>query len=65
MMTPRESMEEILGLLERALVEPDLRDARGYLIQAQTHAVIQVAGLRRAEARSELAAHLEHGGAVQ
>jgi hypothetical protein len=63
MMTARQTMEEIARPLERALdPDTDLRNARGLLISAHTHAVIQATWLRRAEVRAELAAHCDSGG---
>lgn len=52
MMTPAQSFETITRLLERAM-EPGLepRDVRQLVIAAHTHAVIQAASTRRAEAR--------------
>ena len=59
------SLETIRDLIKQAMAEPDPRDAKGLLIQAQTHAMIQISTMRRADARAEYVEHIEHGGAVQ
>ncbi len=65
MMSPLHSLETIRDLIKQALAEPDPRDARGLLIQAQTHAMLQVASLKKAEARADYVEHIEQGGAEQ
>lgn len=53
MMTPRQSFEAIADLLERAQ-EPSLYpiEVRSLIIQAQTHAILQVASHKSAEYRA-------------
>jgi hypothetical protein len=65
MRDPVESFARIAELMERSMAEPDLRNARGWLIQAHTIAVLQETWLRRDAVRSDLAAHLQGGGALQ
>ena len=64
MMTPRQSLEAIAKLLERAM-EPDAdpRDVRCLIASAHTHAIIQASSQRRVEARATFAAYpqLEQG----
>ena len=63
-MTPRQSLETIAKLLERAIdVEASPELVRHLIDAAHTHAILQAVSVRRAEARDTFAAfpHLEHG----
>jgi hypothetical protein len=53
MMSPRESLEHVLELIEAAMRELDSRsNATGPLIQAHTITMIQLARFKRAELRA-------------
>ena len=64
MISPRESFEHIVKLIERAMSDERSRveDLRAALIGAHTHAILQAASLRKREAYEEAMAYRANGG---